>query len=645
MDPLSELGARFNLEGYTFGQASTIAPLELDPASAPRGPLGRLASPTEDATQLGSALIDAARHAKGRSLDGVVVITDGGCNRGEDPMLAAKAVGVPLYTVGVGLPEDKDLEIPFLFCEGLVFKNDRFPITVRIRQRGFSGRTTTLVIKRIDTDKNEEVVKEERITLSDELERMHTVDVIPDREGVFTYVAELEPFPDQAPSDNTRRAKTGIRVIDKKIRVLYVEDSPRYEFRFLRSILEADRQRISPTFILNRGESLGHGSALLRRFPDTLAQLKAFDVVILGDVAADFFTSQELKVLEEFVRTDGGGLIAIAGDTNMPSGYLGTPLAGMLPVEVDPLPPPAAVDDLHHTIATSFRAEVTPDGARWPALRLSADAEENERDWDRAEPMEWFYPSRAVKPGASVLLAHPEHTMPDGAKMPILVSERYGKGQVLYFASDEAWRWRFLPGTAQHRRLWGQIVADISLEHLLGASDHVQIDTDRSEYALGDHVQIIARLSDTDYNPLSSDAVDAVVEHALSKSTVVLAARADQPGVFTGEWVPAELGSSRIAVESGGESAERTVTVSAPHLEFEDTGQHTELLRRMAQASGGAYLPLERIKDLTRILDAAKTTTNERPSELGLWNAPGVLVGLGLLLGIEWFLRKRSDLL
>jgi hypothetical protein len=644
MDPLRSLAKRFSIEGYTFGKSASVTPLELQPFDAPDGALSKLGAPTEDATQLGAALLDAARRAKGRKLDAIVVVSDGGSNRGEDPVEAAKQIGAPVYTVGVGLPQAKDLEIPFIYCEDVVFKNDRFPLNVRIKQRGYTGRQTTLRIKRIDENKYEEVVKEETIEFDDQLERMHTVEILPDKEGVFTYAAELEPLPDEADLGNNRRAKSGVKVVDQKIRVLLVEDAPRYvTYRHLKAILEADKQRIALTTILRQGDPGSRKK--VPQFPDSAKQLEQFDVIVLGDLPPDYIGSGEMKAIDEFVRKSGGGLIVVAGRNHMPSNYVGSTLGQMLPVEVDAIPAPSPTEDLGRSIKTGFRPVLTPDGERWPALRFSPDTAENELDWRTCDPFFWFYPTRKVKAGATVLLTHPDRQTGDGAKMPIIASQRYGKGQVLYIASEDLWRWRYHPGAAQHRRVWGQMVSSLAMSHLLGSSDKAQVETDRSEYAVGDRAQIIAHLLDDNYNPLSADSVTATVERELGRETVLLTARKDQPGVFSGEWVPSVEGRSRIVVESGNETADRTVSVVNPRIEFEDIGQRQELLQRIASVGGGAYLPLEHLPDLAKVLNAKETAASQRRAERTLWNAPGVMVLLTLLLGLEWFIRKRSDLL
>lgn len=653
-DPIRALEGRFKVEVYGFGEGSGLSAL---PAGT-GGVLNGAKPPEERATQIGAALSDSARRARGRRLDAVILATDGGWNRGEDPVEVARLLGAPVITLGVGSPQSKDLEIPFIFSEDVVFKNDRFVLDVRIRQRGFSGRTVPLVIRRTNEAGVEEVLKEEQLSLGEDREFVHTVELVPDKEGLFSFSAELTPQPEEANTVNNRKARTNIQVVDKKLRIMSVDDAPRWDFRFLRGILEADRQRVLPTFILRQGDKLGDGRSakLLRSMPTDPKVFKEIDCLVLGDIAPDFFTGEELKRIEEWIRVDGGGLIVVAGRRAMPVQWGGTLLDQLLPVEPDNLPPLTVNDELTRTIkdAEAIRPVVTNEGGRWAALRFAADPGENEIKWRESEPLRWVYPVKRAKSGATVLLAHPTKRSGDDP-MPILAVQRYGRGQVAWVGSDETWRWRFRPGVAQHRRLWGQLTSSLGMAHLLGHASRVQIETDRSEYAVGDHAQLIARVLDSDFNPLRADSVTVTIERDLAKEQVVLAARRDQPGVFAGEWIPGTTGRQRVVLDisdagvAGIDAAEavadRVVTVIEPQLELDDGGMREDLLAQIAKASAGAFVPLHRSSEIAGLIQARQRQGVQKREEITLWNAPGIMVLLVLLLGIEWWYRKRWDML
>ncbi|MBA2480478.1 MAG: hypothetical protein H0V44_07430 [Planctomycetes bacterium] len=633
---------QFKVESYTFGQSTQLAPFDISDKETAGGPLTALAAPAEQATQLGAALRDAARRLKGRKADGIVVFTDGGSNRGEDPITAAQDLGTPVFAIGVGLPLSKDLEIPFLFCEDVVFKGDSFPLYVRIKQRGYTGQSVTLVIKRDD-----EIVKEEQVELDEQSERMHIVEITPNKVGTFTYTAEIEPLPEEMSAENNKRSKAGISVIDKKIRVLLVDNSPRWETRFLKAVLDADKQRIDPSYVIRQVDErvLSTDKAYKKRFPTNLQELRSYDVIILGNILSDFFTKDELKALQDYVQKEGGGLLVMAGRTSMPDSYQGTPLEALLPVEFEPQSPTSVEDELTRTIKTGFKAVLTPEGARSPILRFAVETSENDRLWERVEAMYWFYPAKRLKPGATALVVHPDKGGGEQG-IPLIASQRYGKGQVLYFGIDESWRWRFRPGAQYHRRMWGQVISSLSMTHLLGKTNRVQLETDRSEYNVGDKGQVIARLLDKDFNKVIADTVTAIVEKGdLSKEQVTLSAQKDQPGVYQGEFVPGAEGSYRIVIQGEEDEAEHIVTAVNPRIEFEDPGMRKDLLEQVASASGGAFMPLHELGSLVDKLKEHKQVLEPKREERTLWNAPGVVVLFALLLGFEWFLRKRSDLL
>ncbi len=640
---LKELSESFTVEAYTFGQAAQISALELA-TDDPAGPLAKLAKPTDPATQLGGALRDTARRLKGRKIDGVVVFSDGGWNRGEEPLPAAEDLNAPVFTVGVGQPRTRDIAVTFVSCEDVVFKGDAFALTVRVRSSGFSGTTARLVIRQGD-----DVVREMALELDDSSERTHTVAVTPRDAGTYTFSAEVEPLADELSADNNKRDRPGVTVVDKKIRVLLVEDSPRWETRFLTSILEADKTRIEASFLLRQADErlATIDRRHLRAFPALPADLRSYDVVVFGNIGVEFFTQEELKNLANFVQMEGGGVLFIAGRNRLPDAYEGSPLADLLPVEIENQPSYSVDDELARTLKTGFRMQLTAEGKRSSLTRLAPEARENDLMWEKSDLMFWRYPATRLKSGATALATIGATGTGRGQEgEPVIAMQRYGKGQVIWMGTDETWRWRSKPGPEAHRRFWGQLIGSLSQAHLLGKTNRVQLETDKSEYVIGDRAAITARLLDQDFNRRVDDQVTAIVERgALGKEEVVLAAVKDQPGTFQGEFVPGTAGEYRLVIKDEEDEAERLFTAVAPRIEFDDPGMRAELLTQIANATKGRYATLADLADLKKDLAAQEHVAEPRREERALWNAPGVMILITLLLGLEWFFRKRWDLL
>ena len=56
------------------------------------------------------------------------------------------------------------------------------------------------------------------------------------------------------------------------------------------------------------------------------------DLLVIGDVDANYFTAEQRTWIKDFVA-EGGGLVVIAGRLHAPATWLCTPLADVLPVE------------------------------------------------------------------------------------------------------------------------------------------------------------------------------------------------------------------------------------------------------------------------------------------------------------------------
>src|SRR5436305_1811086 len=81
---------------------------------------------------------------------------------------------------------------------------------------------------------------------------------------------------------NNNSASQRLRVIDSKIKVLYIERAPRWEFRYLFAVLLRDR-RIEAKFVLTEGDpQLSHApnSPYLEKFPATKDELFKYDLVV-----------------------------------------------------------------------------------------------------------------------------------------------------------------------------------------------------------------------------------------------------------------------------------------------------------------------------------------------------------------------------
>jgi hypothetical protein len=402
---------------------------------------------------------------------GIVVMTDGRDNASKltlaEAAEACRDKGVPLYIYGVGssnggLLQIKDVSLPntIFVDEKADAKDDPISITVRWRCRGF--KQGTLLLKM--TLGNQVLLREIPVKEGENLRELVTFVPEKGKEGKRDFTATLELKGDETTRDQWQR---GVQVKNNRVKVLYVESVPRREYKFLQPLLDRDR-RVLARFFLTESDprvaeskpSASSGSMFLDKFPENFPDpasrdpdAKPYDLLILGDVPPSSLGKSGTKAIQKFVK-EGGGLVVVSGKQHMPADYADSPLAEVLPVEFTR----QAFSIQPEARAPLFRPRLTYDGEQSGMLALADGQEENLRLWKEdlwkdGRGFYWFYPVNGLRPAAAALLVHPE--LKAGQKpMPLIASQYYGKGEVLFLGIDETWRWRDSTGDKLTSRFW-----------------------------------------------------------------------------------------------------------------------------------------------------------------------------------------------
>src|SRR6185437_5437475 len=134
----------------------------------------------------------------------------------------------------------------------------------------------------------------------------------PKHTGEFIYTLELEPRPREIQTENNRLERT-VNVRKEKLKVLFVDYEPRYEFRYLKNYLEREETIDLAVVLLSSDPQYSEQDrSALSTFPAAKEELFAYDVVLLGDADPSFLSQSQMQHLAEFVNEKGGGLLFIA---------------------------------------------------------------------------------------------------------------------------------------------------------------------------------------------------------------------------------------------------------------------------------------------------------------------------------------------
>ncbi|CAN5393560.1 hypothetical protein BH09PLA1_BH09PLA1_04190 [soil metagenome] len=633
LDLLKKLAIEYDLRVFSFAQST-------DEHSGPDWP-GHLSGQGRSTAE-GDALADVLARTRGQPLAGIVLCTDGANNSGNAaPLSAAETAGrqsAPVYVYGVGLASPKDVIVSNIFAQDVAFKDDLVPVAVRVRSSGLEGQPAKIVLKQ-----GEERVAEEPITFSGG-EQLVSVNFTPKKAGDFKLTASIDPVTDEVVKDNNSQTQP-IRVVDAKIKVLLIEQSPRWEFKYIQALLLRDR-RIKLKCVLMEGDpsiASYSDSPYLARVPTDKKELFEYDLIILGDVDPRNLSAGQLEAMNEFVSKLGGGMLLIAGKSYSPWAYRGTALEKLLPVEL-------ASDDRAARESSSdkpIRVELTPAGQRSMMMRLADTELDSSAIWSKLPPIYWDAAVARAKPAAEVLLVDADPTRGSRfGKRPVLAIQQYGAGQVCYVGTDNTWRWRRNVGDKLHAALWGQIVQRLSLPHLLGESKRIQLTADKRNYSLGEKVTIFARLFTESYEPLAESSVrgfySATPQPGAARQPVALKPLPDQPGMYRAEFTAREPGEYQFALERD-EKVTLPITIADAQLELGDTAMNEPQLRQIAATSGGAFF---REEDLFKLPDVIlrKTETVKSSIDVEVWNSPLYFITLIVVVASEWLLRKAMQL-
>jgi Mg-chelatase subunit ChlD len=633
-----------------------------------------------DGSHLGDGIQAVLKAFRGSSLAGIIMFTDGVTTSGDDLPKAARAAaldGVPLYLIGVGDTwETPDLALTDLQADDVIGRGDRLALEARLTARGeVPPVPVTVFLKEKLPDGRIEDRAQTTVT-PDPSGHPVTVSILytPMEAGERTFILEVPAVAGETNTRNNRLERTVLITDSRRIRVLYVEGYPRYDFRFVKVLLERESDKsiggksVEVQVVLldaSKGWAETDRSAFRGEFP-TRTELFGFDVIILGDIDPKEIggtrSSVVLRDIVDFVKQKGGGLLFLSGQHGTPAAYADTPLAEILPV-VPSNPPAISRSPEEQPLTEGYQPRLTPAGRLHPLFRFAADEAESARIWNQLlPPLYWAATGYRRKPLTNVLAVHPQLPADGGARgenHPLVIQQFAGAGPVLFFGFDDTWRWRYRNNEEHFDRFWMQAMRVLARSRVRRPELRV---APKAEFRRDEKITVQVRF------PIEAPAPagDAPVRVAVSRSPLLQADGSPGPGTtetgtlilnrvagptiqFEGTLTRAPEGEYRFELldpDIPGTRPVATARVLPPLNERDRLEMNRADMIAAANDSGGQFYTLATAMDVFDDLkNLERVPLNQPCKPVELWNQPAVYALLMFLLMSEWLLRKRERLL
>lgn len=654
-----------------------------------------------DASSLGYAAKTLGERYHGQPVAGIVLLTDGNATDMDEAMDFKG--GPPVYPVimGKGEPE-RDIAIRKISVSQTSFEDAPVTIQVEVTGTGYKGESIVAQVIEVSpggtnttilsTTNGSTKASEQTLTVDNEAQplvfRFLERPMSPGSTFYWVTVAA------KGSTDATAREATLLnnqRLVavnrgEGPYRILYVSGRPNWEFKYLNRSVWDDHQlemvglirvaRREPKFQfkgrfgeasnpLFRGfdkkseETERYDQPVLVRlntkdevelrdgFPKTAEELYRYHAIIVAQLESEFFTQDQMSLIQRFVSDRGGGFMMLGGQDSFNQGkYDNTPIGSMLPVYLDGVGDPEPLHDLKLTL--------TREGWLQPWVRLRANEGDEVSRFEEMPPLQIMNRTRAVKPGASILAAVQDNV---GKIYPALVVQHFGYGRTAALTIGDMWRWGFRDEHMMRdlEKSWRQtmrwLVADVP-ERVELRAEPTRQDGQRA-------VRLKVRTRDAAFKPLDNASVQVSVRflpqpgsaNAVASQEIKLTAEPSlsEPGLYETMFVPHEAGGYQamaVATDANGVTVGTVVAVWANDFaaeEFASLKPNRELMEKLARQTGGEVIEEDKLAAFAKSLPNRRAPVMETTAQ-PIWHTPWVFLLALACFVIEWGMRRRSGL-
>jgi hypothetical protein len=537
----------------------------------------------------------------------------------------ARQRGVPIYAVALGKQgKVRDVSVRITSYQPYCYVKQKARISGALRLIGCELETLNVELARGD-----QVVQTQRLSAGEESEIAVNFDVTEPAVGQYEYEIRVTPLPGETDIENNR-ALTYLNVIDQQIQVLFLEGSPYWDTTFLqRSLMRNDKMNVDSIVQYAEGKARvvrkKPGETELK-IPATAEEWRRYDVVVLGRSVDKLLNADALRQLEDYVKNHGGTVVFSRGRA----------FGDETPNELEPVIWSAQPTE-------HVRLQVAREGQALAPFRTitGPGSEENVPDLIAS------YSATDKKPLTETLAT--AQATDGGEAAPGMVHRRFGEGQVLSVGVDGLWRWAFnakIDGAnTLFDRFWDQMILWLMAGRDFLPTQNYALRANSANIPLGEKIYFRAIIRDNTGKKVAMEIPLTIAHNDVEEGRTALRPDANTPDKLTADYLAAKPGKYTATAKfpDGTTQAARFV-VFDDNLEQTEVATDAGYLRKLCESSGGRLILPSELNALLGELKNDKVEAAPLRKLTSVWDRVWVFWVIGLLFGVDWYLRRRWGL-
>ncbi len=582
-------------------------------------------------TDIASAL-RSVRNKSLPQLKAVLLLSDGNYNTGENPLDEAEKISTPIFCAGIGDSlEQKDIVVQKLLTNSIAYVQSSVPLDATVKVTGFENRKLPVNLLEDGKQLDQQFITLPPSSSSRTAEYSVHFTFTPTTEGMKKYTVSISPLEGEVTKKNNAKSVI-VKILKNKMRVAVIAGAPSADVSAVVQALHAD-PNIESSVAVQQPNGLFAGQQLSQ-----FAGLSSAECIVLIGFPSEATTPPATQFISNTVSARGVPLLFIACRT----------LDIHTLRELDQILPFTTVSDRIDEQA------VFPNIPPQQQYNVLIEPSENSFfDWNKLPPIYSSLGTFRAKPEAVVLAT----TKIQGVAIdnPLLVSRNVMHTKSFAVLGYGVWRWKLLAGTSSETEKFFDPWLSNVVRWLVARDDNKELKVEplKEIFSQGEAVDFLGQAYNASYQPINDANIHVEVTALTSRQRFETILRPLENGRYEGqiEALPEGDYSFTATALAGGADlgkSEGRFSVGEQSIEFADTKMNKALLQQIAAVSGGEYADgreFERLVHDLAVRPFMKPEEQFTTSEFELWNLPSLLSVIVALLGVEWFVRKRSGML